>query len=90
MRKRLGTFDGTRYRASQRASPSHRACARILRLNDPASALNTYAGLQIPWEKVAARDKAVYVAVLGANGREEEARKMAASAHDQRPFPGGT
>lgn len=58
-----------------------------LRTNDPASALNTYAGLQIPWEKVAARDKAIYVAVLGANGREEEAKKMAASLATNDLFP---
>ena len=51
----------------------------LLRLNDPVSAFNVYEGLKIPWASVPDRDKAVYVAVLGANGKKEEAGRMAAT-----------
>ena len=45
----------------------------MLRKKDPAAALSVYQGLQIPWERIAAPQRAVHAAVLGANGRTDEA-----------------
>lgn len=44
------------------------------RKNDRALAMSTYQGLQIPWERVGAGQRAVYAAVLGLNGKTAEAR----------------
>ena len=43
------------------------------RKNDPAAAFSLYRGLQIPWDRVAAGQRAVYAAVLGLNGKTAEA-----------------
>lgn len=49
-----------------------------IRKNDPAAALAVYKGLQIPWDRVATGQRAIYVAALGANGRTAEATAEAA------------
>ena len=46
---------------------------------DPAGALAVYQGLQIPWEKIAASQRAVHAAVLGANGKTAEAMAEASA-----------
>ena len=45
----------------------------LLRKNDPAAALAVYQGLQIPWERIAPPQRAVHAAVLGGNGKTDEA-----------------
>ncbi|MEO6787893.1 MAG: hypothetical protein ABI318_17350 [Chthoniobacteraceae bacterium] len=52
-----------------------------LRKDDAAGAISVYRGLQIPWERVDSRYRAVYAAALGANGKTEEARTAVASLH---------
>ncbi len=59
----------------------------LLRTGDPQSALNVYSGLSIPWGKVPDRDRAVYSAVLGANGKKLEAQTVAASIVPSNLFP---
>ena len=44
-----------------------------LRKNNPPAALSVYQGLVIPWDRFAARDRTVYAAALGANGKTSEA-----------------
>lgn len=58
------------------ASLAHRTTLALaaIRKNDPAGALAVYQGLTIPWDRVAPRNRAVYAAVLGANGKDAEAR----------------
>ncbi len=58
-----------------------------LRLNDAAAAFAVYDGLQIPWAQVSAGPRAVYAAVLGMNGKDAEARAVAAALRmeDLRP-----
>ncbi len=45
----------------------------MLRKKDPAAAMAVYQGLHIPWERIAASQRAVHAAVLGANGKTDEA-----------------
>lgn len=45
----------------------------MLRKKDPAAALSVYEGLPIPWQRIAASQRAVHAAALGANGRTDEA-----------------
>ena len=47
------------------------------RKNDRALAMSTYQGLDIAWERVGAGQRAVYAAVLGLNGKTEEAKAEA-------------
>ena len=47
------------------------------RKNDRALALSAYQGLDIPWERVGAGQRAVHAAVLGLNGKTEEAKAEA-------------
>lgn len=63
------------------ASLPHRTTLALaaVRLNDPAAALAVYDGLEIPWAQVAAGPRAVYAAVLGLNGKDAEARAVAAA-----------
>ena len=58
-----------------------------LRKKDPAAAGSVYQGLQIPWERIAPSQRAVHAAVLGANGRTDEAVAEAAALRweDLRP-----
>ena len=58
-----------------------------LRKNDPAGALSVYQGLQIPWDKIATSQRAVYAAVLGANGRTAEAAAAVAALHWEELHP---
>lgn len=60
-------------------SLAHRTTLALahLRLNDPTAALAVYRNLNIPWDKSSSSYRAVYAAVLGANGREDEARTHA-------------
>ncbi len=51
----------------------------MLRKKDPAAALSVYQGLQIPWERIAASQRAVHAAVLGANGKTDMASEEAAA-----------
>jgi len=62
--------------AASPASMAHRTTLALaaLRKNDPAGALSVYRGLSIPWDRVGAPQRAVYAAVLGANGKTAEAR----------------
>lgn len=57
---------------------SHRSTLALafLRLNKPDSALDIYKGLDVKWELAPTRFRAVYVAVLLANGKKEEALNM--------------
>lgn len=50
-----------------------------IRKNDPVGAMSVYRGLNIPWDKIATSQRAVYAAVLGANGRSEEAARQVAA-----------
>jgi len=61
------------------ASLAHRTTLALAfyRLHDGASAMNVYAGLQIPWERVPASHRAVHAAVLGLAGHPTEARAEA-------------
>jgi hypothetical protein len=61
------------------ASLAHRTTLALAfyRMHDGASAMNVYAGLQIPWERVPASHRAVYAAVLGLAGHSAEARAQA-------------
>ena len=58
-----------------------------LRKNDPAGALSVYQGLQIPWDKIATSQRAVYAAVLGANGHTAEAAAAVAALHWEELHP---
>ena len=51
----------------------------LLRKGDASGALAVYHGQQIPWERVDPSQRAVHAAVLGANGRTDEARAEAAA-----------
>lgn len=61
------------------ASMAHRTTLALaaLRKNDPRAALSVYQGLNIPWERVGASQRAVYAAVLGANGKTAAAKAQA-------------
>ena len=48
-----------------------------LRTAEPARALAVYAGLEIPWERIAPGQRVVHAAALGANGKTGEARAEA-------------
>jgi tetratricopeptide (TPR) repeat protein len=71
------------------ASLAHRTTLALAfyRLHDGASAMNVYAGLQIPWDRVPASHRAVHAAVLGLAGRSDEARAEAGAIRmeDLRP-----
>jgi Flp pilus assembly protein TadD len=49
------------------------------RRKDASSALSAYQGLQISWERVSPSQRAVYAAVLGLNGKNAEARRLASA-----------
>lgn len=49
-----------------------------LRSNNPAAAMEVFDRLPVAWEKAPAPSAAVYAAVLNANGRTDDARKLAA------------
>ena len=57
---------------------SHRTTLALaaLRMNEPAAALDVYKGLDVKWELAPMRFKAIYAAVLNANGQKEEALKI--------------
>jgi hypothetical protein len=65
--------------AASPASMAHRTTLALaaLRKKDPAGALSVYRGLNIPWDRVSASQRAVYAAVLGANGMAAEAKAEA-------------
>ena len=50
-----------------------------LRVNQPEAALRVYNGLEVQWEKSPGSSRAVYAAVLAANGDKEKARDQIAS-----------
>ena len=60
------------------ASLPHRTTLALgyLRSGDPAAALRVYDSVSVVWEQVPASQKAVYCAVLAANGRLERAREL--------------
>ena len=57
---------------------SHRSTLALafLRLSQPKEALELYKGLETKWELAPIRFRAIYAAVLNANGQKDEARKM--------------
>jgi hypothetical protein len=70
-------------------SMAHRTTLALAyyRLGAPGLALDVYSGLRIPWDQVPANNRAVYAAVLGLAGKQEQARTEAAALHveDLRP-----
>ncbi len=71
------------------ASLAHRTTLALaaIRRRDPAAALSVYQGLRIPWERIAASQRAVYAAALGGNGKTSEAAAEVAALRweDLRP-----
>ena len=65
--------------AQSPGSLAHRTTLALAayRKNDPATAVSVYQGVQIPWERVGASQRAVHAAVLGLNGKTAEARAEA-------------
>ena len=74
------SFDAARdLVAKSPGSLAHRTTLALAayRKNDPATAFSVYQGLQIPWDRVGAGQRAVHAAVLGLNGRTAEAQAEA-------------
>ena len=76
------SFDTARRLVEQSpGSTAHRTTFALaaFRKKDPAAALSMYQGLQFPWDRGAAGQRAVYAAVLGLNGKTAEARAEASA-----------
>lgn len=79
-------IDASREKAAELAEkfpgslPHHTTLALgYLRSGNPAAALKVFEGLPVAWDKAPETSIAVYAAVLDANGRTEEARRLAAA-----------
>ena len=69
----------------QRSLP-HRTTLALAwyRLKDPARALQVYQGGDYDWSLALPSNRAVYAAVLAANGKRQEARQLAQSLSPDR------
>ena len=72
------------------ASLPHRStlALALLRSQAPGAALEVYRGLSVPWAQSPPCARAVYAAVLGANGDTAGARQQAAGLHPRDLRPG--